>query len=57
MRGDLVFDGRNIYNATRVNAESLTYAGVGRPTMLSRTPASPSFAELSLVTHVDELCA
>jgi UDPglucose 6-dehydrogenase len=30
MRGDIVFDGRNIFNATEVAAEGLRYIGVGR---------------------------
>jgi len=58
MRGNLVFDARNIYNTARVNAEGLSYAGVGRPSAARTEPVivvGPGM--LSLVTTVDELCA
>jgi UDPglucose 6-dehydrogenase len=38
MRGNVVFDGRNIFDADDVVREGLRYVGVGR----SKEPATPS---------------
>ncbi|MBD5654832.1 MAG: UDP-glucose/GDP-mannose dehydrogenase family protein [Candidatus Eremiobacteraeota bacterium] len=56
MRGNLVFDARNIYNASRVNAEGLSYAGVGRPAATCE-PTVDAAANIVPMLDVDVLCA
>jgi UDPglucose 6-dehydrogenase len=39
MRGNLLIDGRNFLDATRVREAGLAYEGIGRPTEKNREPA------------------
>ena len=40
MHGTVVVDGRNVFDASKVNAAGLDYYGVGRPMQIARIAVS-----------------